>query len=168
MKKQMNPCFRVDCQRGVYFVSRIDDFKILGLCYFAPESEEGILALRDNETCVLTPWWEVDYMHCRPTWKEKFYPVPAKDCVSVIEALDHSILKWEGLGLLEEYGSDFNLAGTCALCMVTTNCKMCPIFDFNSRGCIDEYADFINYDDVEPMQKLLKQTKEHYCAISVR
>ena len=122
------------------------------------------------------------------TWKEEFYPIPAEDaCRSVMEALDHSILKWSGVtkeNLIkhgcELYGCEvqeisdifdfrFN-SSTCALCklveeeccdcIITKACG-CPCCSYRNYTEPTAYGVFIHKGDGEPMRKLLVESKKY-------
>jgi len=109
-------------------------------------------------------------------WKAKYYPVPAYE-TSRENALDHSILKWEGMqpDVLSAYGMQrqhaqslqdangipvFSLQRTCALCHHFVDeeegCPACPITKVHGHTCVDIFWSL----DAAKMLKLLKETKE--------
>lgn len=65
------------------------------------------------------------------SWKEEFYPVPAKD-VPVEKATAHSLQKWNGLRKENLGRHDLTAppiavdSGTCALCL-HHECSACPL-----------------------------------------
>lgn len=88
------------------------------------------------------------------TWKAQFYPVPASEPKTALEAVDHSILKWDGMqhkaltehevrhspvcqSLVDQEGFTFwPGSGTCALCVKfckedteddESPCNQCPL-----------------------------------------
>ena len=94
-------------------------------------------------------------------WKEKYYPKTASPNMTIMQALDHSILKWSGLSkaALDSFaltrhkslvdddneGCYFIVAvGTCALCVKFFDnlCAGCPLYEVrgNTR-CCDELGD---------------------------
>jgi len=104
------------------------------------------------------------------SWKEKYYPIPANQ-VEKKDAVQHSLLKWEGLqsDVLIEYGlnrsaeiyqiEDFEgatfevTADTCALCLLYYDeekehegppklmCEKCPIYEEQGCSCTSPTGD---------------------------
>lgn len=113
------------------------------------------------------------------TWKEEFYPIPAKEVLPE-QAVAHSLKKWQGLlsenltkhnvRIGQHYCSNYvtddkdprwalSINGdSCALC-ATRTCWQCEIFKETDETCNDEdsaYAVFCNTSDPRPMVKLLE------------
>lgn len=125
------------------------------------------------------------------TWKKEFYPIHAREAThSTLEALQHSLRKWEGLTEknLEKHGlfrygaivheikgeDSFRINDhTCALChlflVVPTlgehQCMGCPLYELRGypcdRGEKAPYFEFIEDDRIEPMINLLKLAIRH-------
>lgn len=112
------------------------------------------------------------------TWKAEFYPIEAED-VPKVDALAHSLRKWEGLlpenlkrhAVYLEYANvrdqneNFPIdASTCALCIYYSNwpvCQKCPIWEQNQNRCDESsssvYTLFEANDDPNPMIQLLRK-----------
>lgn len=92
------------------------------------------------------------------TWMEEYYPVEASTVKDRIEAIRHSLRKWEGIreenmdkhevASLDGYsienwdgsGDVFSIDGdSCALCHLYFDgndyCDACPIFELTGRTC---------------------------------
>lgn len=113
------------------------------------------------------------------TWKQKYYKVHAS-IVPKEDALEHSILKWEGLhpSILLEHGiarerhelscgdeKVFWIAGySCALCEnhLHDDCATCPISLATGWDCMRAYREFIEDGDTGPMMNALLFTKKHF------
>jgi hypothetical protein len=119
------------------------------------------------------------------TWLDEFYPVSVnvldKDNLSKLDALEHSLRKWEGFREknLKRYnvtGGDIRLfihGDDCALCLKYYDefsysdlhpCESCPIYQNNGgKGCSydpknkSEYYQYLKYENPLPMIKLLKK-----------
>jgi hypothetical protein len=126
------------------------------------------------------------------TWKSEFYKVPANEVKSDIEALDHSILKWDGLSEVnlekhrlyydKDYGFIVGLdsdyfdgdgrldidSSNCALCQLhlSPTCENCPLYKaLGNQKCDDTgmpYLEFLDDGNVLPMQAALEVAKREY------
>lgn len=122
------------------------------------------------------------------TWKAEFYATDAEE-TSAHEAMDHSIVKWEGLSkknldrhgvrkdardsrLTDDEGDRFSIyGGTCALCVHFESqgeCTACSLSQ--ARGgvrcdmqrldeSVSPYFAFVCDSDPQPMLKWLKKAK---------
>ena len=89
------------------------------------------------------------------SWKKEFFPMKARESKSVTEAIEHSLLKWNGLRkkamashgmhkkrpadnfIFDDQGAEFCINDdSCALCFVFENdCDVCPLGDFLGHPC---------------------------------
>lgn len=120
-------------------------------------------------------------------WEKKFYKVPANsDSIKTeMDAVEHSLLKWEGLqpeileasgvlkvdAMLRDETDLFPIdSSTCALCHYhDDNCKMCVLTKVRGVSCYDTvdsqeelnspYSAFLNEGNPFPMIDLLKKAK---------
>lgn len=120
-------------------------------------------------------------------WIEEFYPVEAQQAAgSDMEALQHSLLKWQGLrpenlakhGVirrpytsLHASGSESELlcvdASSCALCKrYFVRCEPCPLYAANGgRTCADRgpledvsaWGAYVRHGNPEPMIALIER-----------
>lgn len=114
-------------------------------------------------------------------WKAKYYFVEADQIKGKLNALQHSLLKWEGARpkALKEFGvrklsgsvrivdddGDFGFViGTCALCnlyrkevIMGVSCKRCPLAKNAGKNCYAQYDKFMENDKPEPMISLIKR-----------
>ena len=99
------------------------------------------------------------------SWKEEFYPYDATLVEQGDEALNHSILKWEGLkpGNIAKHGLKMNKqwltesdekkmsinGGCCSLCQAY-DCDSCPLAEARGGYPCDEkdYQDYGEEDDM--------------------
>lgn len=106
------------------------------------------------------------------TWLDEFYPVEATS-VSAEDAVKHSLLKWEGYrpanmikhGMTKERTytcikdsddkSFYAYESSCALCVHFTCDDDCPLVH-----CADEYREWVQRNDPEPMISKLKAILE--------
>lgn len=118
------------------------------------------------------------------TWMKEFYKVPSNRVKSDIEALDHSILKWEGLReenlekhnlvhianspFITELGTDDSFmvdSRSCALChlYLLSECEGCPLYiSLSNAMCNNVYRGFFIHGNVLPMQDALEVAKREY------
>lgn len=113
------------------------------------------------------------------TWKAEFYPTPANTLMTTVEAIRHSLKKWEGAELkaLEKHNvskkslkcqiSDdmevfcFN-AETCALCHLFLSpfslCEKCPLKQLTYRcNNMHQYGAWRTDNDPIPMIEALRE-----------
>jgi hypothetical protein len=125
------------------------------------------------------------------SWKFEFYPTPASDCKSGIEAVEHSLQKWKGLTKksLKQHGmrqwkdtlfyepadpSDddmFSLdSDTCAMCEIFFDgdrlCDLCPIKLTTGMECSDDNSIYQRYirtgNGARKMVAVLKKIREDF------
>lgn len=120
------------------------------------------------------------------SWIEEFYPEEAWEAErSDLEALKHSLRKWEGLAKDNAKRHDVNVrriekamwidSSSCALCykhMHTSECRTCPIFKSNGVGCADgvvgdtfvysEWGAWVGDRDPQPMIDILRKLVVEY------
>lgn len=120
------------------------------------------------------------------TWKKEFYPKAPTKKMTVREALEHSIRKWEGLRpenlerhevlrskyywLADEANMDtFDInADSCALCkkfyLMDYECTDCPLYQQLGKRCDandrSPYVIWRTKGNPEPMIKALKKALE--------
>ncbi len=120
------------------------------------------------------------------SWIEEFYPEKAWGVKrSDLEALKHSLRKWEGLTKDNAKRHDVNVgciedavwidSSSCALCykhMYTSKCRACPIFKSNGVGCAcggaadtfvySEWGAWVDDKDPQPMIDILRKLVVEY------
>ncbi len=118
-------------------------------------------------------------------WREEHYRVDAGEFAATHtqeECLDHCIEKWSGLEpaeldkfwlkrrgstICDEHVHDFTFCGgNCALCYKSKTicggssiCGSCIIKQTTGESCSAAWNNFMDYDDLRPMQLLLAKTK---------
>jgi hypothetical protein len=93
-------------------------------------------------------------------WLTKYYPIPAKHA-TVENALDASILKWQGIYQDPEGAKALYHDGeSCALCHAyKDNCSDCAITKAVGQDCRDAYIEWRLKDAAHPMLNLLGTVK---------
>lgn len=125
----------------------------------------------------------------KESWMDEFYPEIVSGVKRTnLEALNHSLKKWEGLTTenmerhdvsirkLEDGGRGLYIdSSSCALCykhMWVSKCRTCPIYKSNGVGCADgviedtyvysEWGAWSNDGNPQPMIDLLRKLVVEY------
>lgn len=106
------------------------------------------------------------------TWKEEFYPVAPKKRMSTLEAIEHSLRKWEGLrksnlkkhDVFKIFFGDNIVESDSSECFLvnSSTCALCQKF-YKSEISRDEDGNFVSLSNCAkcPLAKVLENPCDH-------
>lgn len=113
----------------------------------------------------------------KESWLKAFYPKPAEKGLTNLEQLDQDILKWSGCNAsslrahgVTFYGGVVRYQGetvlhfmgiTCASCVASMNCRICPIPIYSEDNCGVNFEEAIKTGEVGPILKQLRQARRN-------